>query len=153
MYHVKLPASAIMKNLTRVIRFSPSSSASCSVLPMPELDFFLFYYWFLFFFFYCSLLDTVITGKGKSVRECLATTYAPAPPRTSSTTPPTHNPIPVTPVFTLLTGIRSDNEFISKKYIFITLRHFVEQKNKVTRAYIQSGQYHSTVYIVVSNIY
>ena len=35
--------------------------------------------------------------------------------------------------------------FISKKYISIGMRSFGEAKNKVTRAYVQSGQYHTIV--------
>ena len=37
------------------------------------------------------------------------------------------------------------NEFISEEHISIQMRSFRKSKNKVTRAYTQSGQYHTIV--------
>jgi len=44
---------------------------------------------------------------------------------------------------TTLANLGNDHEFISKKYIFIGTRSFVEVQNKVMRAYAQSKRYHT----------
>ena len=42
-----------------------------------------------------------------------------------------------------MTNLGNDHEFINKKYISIAMRPFGDAQSKVTRAYAQSGQYHT----------
>ena len=42
-------------------------------------------------------------------------------------------------------NLENDHGFINKEYSLIGLRSFGEAQNKVTRAYAQSGQYHTIV--------
>ena len=44
-----------------------------------------------------------------------------------------------------LANLEDDHRFISKKYISIGMRLFREAQSKATRAYAQSGQYHTIV--------
>ena len=42
-----------------------------------------------------------------------------------------------------MANLGNDHEFTSKEYIFIGTRHFGKIQSKVTRAHVQSGQYHT----------
>ena len=42
-----------------------------------------------------------------------------------------------------LTNLGNGHRFISKEYISIGMRSFREVQSKITRAYVQNGQYHT----------
>ena len=44
-----------------------------------------------------------------------------------------------------MTNLRNDHGFISKENISLGMRPFGDTKSKATRAYAQSGQYHTIV--------